>query len=112
MNSDELRAAFTEFWVAKGHLKRPSASLIPHEKSLLFTVAGMVPFMPYFLGEEVPPAKRITTIHSRLLVAAAEWISTIDRRLLVTATKWVAAVRLLRCRSSFIWVVISTSKRP
>ena len=62
MNSDELRSIFTEFWVDKGHLKRASASLIPHEKSLLFTVAGMVPFMPYFLGEEVPPAKRITTI--------------------------------------------------
>ncbi len=62
MNADELRAAFTEFWVSKGHQARASASLIPHEKSLLFTVAGMVPFMPYFLGEETPPSSRITTI--------------------------------------------------
>jgi len=62
MNADELRTAFTDFWVAKGHQARASASLIPHEDTLLFTVAGMVPFMPYFLGEEVPPAKRITAI--------------------------------------------------
>ncbi|MCP3938313.1 MAG: alanine--tRNA ligase [Actinomycetia bacterium] len=62
MNSHELRTAFTEFWAERGHQIRPSASLIPHEPSLLFTVAGMVPFMPYFLGEEVPPAPRVTTI--------------------------------------------------
>jgi len=62
MNADELRNAFTDYWVGKGHQARASASLIPHEDALLFTIAGMVPFMPYFLGEEVPPAKRITAI--------------------------------------------------
>jgi alanyl-tRNA synthetase len=62
MKAEDLRATFTDFWVSKGHQARASASLIPHEKSLLFTVAGMVPFMPYFLGEEVPPSPRITTI--------------------------------------------------
>ena len=62
MKADDLRTAFTDFWVSKDHQARASASLIPHEKSLLFTVAGMVPFMPYFLGEETPPSSRITTI--------------------------------------------------
>jgi len=62
MKADDLRTAFTDFWVSKDHQARASASLIPHEKSLLFTVAGMVPFMPYFLGEEAPPSSRITTI--------------------------------------------------
>lgn len=62
MQAQELRDAFSNFWAERGHEVRPSASLIPHEPSLLFTVAGMVPFMPYFLGTEQPPSKRMTTI--------------------------------------------------
>ncbi len=62
MQAQELRDAFSNFWAERGHEVRPSASLIPHEPSLLFTVAGMVPFMPYFLGTEVPPSLRMTTI--------------------------------------------------
>ncbi|MCY4516350.1 MAG: alanine--tRNA ligase [Acidimicrobiaceae bacterium] len=62
MRAGELREAFSSFWSERGHDVRASASLIPHEPSLLFTVAGMVPFMPYFLGEEVPPTRRMVTI--------------------------------------------------
>ncbi|MDP7066611.1 MAG: alanine--tRNA ligase, partial [Acidimicrobiales bacterium] len=62
MQAGELREAFSKFWNERGHEVRGSASLIPHEPSLLFTVAGMVPFMPYFLGEEQPPASRLCTI--------------------------------------------------
>jgi len=62
MHAAQLRDAFSTFWAERDHQVRASASLIPHEPSLLFTVAGMVPFMPYFLGEENPPASRITTI--------------------------------------------------
>ena len=62
MQAGELREAFSKFWNERGHQVRASASLIPHEPSLLFTVAGMVPFMPYFLGEEQPPSSRLCTI--------------------------------------------------
>ena len=61
MTADELRRAFLDYFVRRGHTEVPSASLIPHDKSLLFTVAGMVPFKPYFVGEEPAPYPRATS---------------------------------------------------
>jgi alanyl-tRNA synthetase len=59
--ADELRRAFIDFFVARGHTEVPSASVIPVDKTLLFTIAGMVPFKSYFVGEETPPYKRATS---------------------------------------------------
>jgi alanyl-tRNA synthetase len=56
--ADELRDSFRDFFVSKDHVAVPSASLIPHDPTVLFTVAGMVPFKSYFVGDEVPPFKR------------------------------------------------------
>jgi alanyl-tRNA synthetase len=61
-NADELRRAFLDFFVERGHTAVESASLIPHDPSLLFTVAGMVPFKPYFVGAETPPYRRATSV--------------------------------------------------
>jgi alanyl-tRNA synthetase len=62
MDANGLRAAFTRFFAERGHAVVPSASLIPHDPSVLFTIAGMVPFKPYFLGEEPAPWPRATSI--------------------------------------------------
>ncbi|MEO5840962.1 MAG: alanine--tRNA ligase [Acidimicrobiales bacterium] len=62
MNANELRRAFVDFFVSREHHHEASASLIPHDPSLLFTVAGMVPFKPYFLGDEVAPWPRAVTV--------------------------------------------------
>jgi len=56
--ADQLRTAFLDFFASKAHAVVPSASLIPHDPTVLFTVAGMVPFKPYFVGDEVPPYSR------------------------------------------------------
>ena len=59
----ELREGFLAFHEEKGHLRRPSASLIPRadDRSTLLISAGMQPQMPFFLGLETPPAP-LTTI--------------------------------------------------
>src|SRR6476646_3379533 len=59
--ADEIRRAFLDFFVARDHTEVPSASVIPVDKTLLFTVAGMVPFKSYFTGEETAPYKRATS---------------------------------------------------
>jgi alanyl-tRNA synthetase len=59
--ADQVRSTFLDFFAAKGHTVVPSASLIPHDPTVLFTVAGMVPFKPYFVGDEVPPYSRAVT---------------------------------------------------
>ncbi len=59
---NELRKMFLEFYESKGHLRLESFSLVPHnDKSLLLINSGMAPLKPYFIGEEVPPRKRVTT---------------------------------------------------
>ncbi len=59
----EIREGFLSFFEEKGHLRRPSASLVPRadDRSTLLTTAGMQPQMPYFLGREQPPAPMTTT---------------------------------------------------
>src|SRR4051812_5680152 len=61
--TNEIREGFLSFFEEKGHLRRPSASLVPRsdDRSTLLTSAGMQPQMPYFLGRETPPGPRTTT---------------------------------------------------
>jgi len=62
MNSDEIRERYLSFFEERAHKRIPSASLVPsaHDPSALLTVAGMHPLKPYFLGQERPPAPRLT----------------------------------------------------
>jgi len=63
-SSNEIRDGFQAFFEEHGHLRVPSASLIPRadDRSTLLTTAGMQPQMPYFLGREQPPAPLTTTV--------------------------------------------------
>ncbi|MEA2202333.1 MAG: alanyl-tRNA synthetase [Solirubrobacteraceae bacterium] len=63
MTSDEIRERYLSFFEERGHRRIPSASLVPsaHDPSALLTVAGMHPLKPYFLGQEAPPAPRLTS---------------------------------------------------
>jgi len=62
MQSSEIRRTFLEFFRERDHRVWPSASLVSNDPSLLFTVAGMVPFKPYFLGDAKPDHPRATSV--------------------------------------------------
>ena len=62
MSTAEIRARFLAHFEAAGHTAVPSASLLLDDPNLLFVNAGMVPFKPYFLGQETPPYDRATSV--------------------------------------------------
>ena len=62
MKANELRQTFTKYFTDRDHKKIHSASLIPHDDSLLFVNSGMVPFKPYFIGESTPESSRAVTV--------------------------------------------------
>ena len=62
MLSQEISKRWIDFFASRGHTVVPSASLISNEPGAMFTIAGMVPFIPYFLGRETPPFSRATSV--------------------------------------------------
>jgi alanyl-tRNA synthetase len=61
VDSLTIRETFLRFFEERGHRRYDSAPLIPNDPSLLLTIAGMVPFKPYFTGDAVPPVTRIVS---------------------------------------------------
>ena len=76
MDGNELRTAFTRYFTERGHQAVPSASLIPHDPSVLFTIAGMVPFKPYFVGDEQAPWPRATSVQKCFRTLDIELVGT------------------------------------
>ncbi|WP_406313805.1 alanine--tRNA ligase [Streptosporangium sp. NBC_01639] len=62
MESAEIARRFLRFFEERGHTAVPSASLVAEDPTLLLVPAGMVPFKPYFLGQQKPPYRRATSV--------------------------------------------------
>jgi alanyl-tRNA synthetase len=83
MSTDEIRETYLSFFESEGHQRVPSASLVPaeYDPSVLFTVAGMVPFKEYFLGHETPPRSRLTDCQKVFRTVDIEVVGTTARHL-------------------------------
>jgi alanyl-tRNA synthetase len=62
LKTAEIRRRWLDFFASKDHEIVPSASLISEDPTLMFTVAGMVPFIPYMTGLVPAPYKRATSV--------------------------------------------------
>ena len=62
MRTAEIRRRWLDYFASKDHEIVPSASLISEDPTLMFTVAGMVPFIPYMTGLVPAPYKRATSV--------------------------------------------------
>jgi alanyl-tRNA synthetase len=70
MTSADIRQKFLDFFASKGHHIVPSAPIVvKNDPTLLFTNAGMNQFKDYFLGNKVPPYKRIADTQKCLRVS-------------------------------------------
>src|SRR5215210_4840313 len=83
MKAAEIRERFLSFFEKNGHLRVPSASLVPssYDPTVLLTTAGMQPFKPYFRGEEEPPSRRLTSCQKSFRTVDIEVVGTTLRHL-------------------------------
>ncbi|MXZ89658.1 MAG: alanine--tRNA ligase [Dehalococcoidia bacterium] len=71
--SDEIRAAFVDFFAERDHRQLPPWPLVPvGDPTTLFTTAGMQQFKPYFTGQDDPPVRRATTVQRAFRVTDIE----------------------------------------
>ena len=76
MLSSEIREKYLRFFEERGHLIAPSDSLLPDDPTVLFNIAGMVQFKPFFSGERMPPRTRMTTSQKCLRTADLDIVGT------------------------------------
>ncbi|AEG44380.1 alanine--tRNA ligase [Isoptericola variabilis] len=62
MRTAEIRQRWLDYFESKGHELVPSVPLVSPDPSILFTIAGMVPFIPYILGTEQAPWPRVASV--------------------------------------------------
>jgi alanyl-tRNA synthetase len=81
MKSFEIKARWNKFFERNGHQVLPSASLISPDPSTLFTIAGMVPFIPYMTGLQTPPSQRLTTVQKCLRTLDIDEVGKTNRHI-------------------------------
>ncbi len=83
MRAQDIRETYLSFFEERGHLRVPSASLVPAalDPSVLLTTAGMQPFKPSFQGREKPPAPRVTDVQKCFRTTDIEEVGNTARHL-------------------------------
>ncbi|HTW18585.1 MAG TPA: alanine--tRNA ligase [Mycobacteriales bacterium] len=81
MKSVDIAARFVRYFEQRGHTVVPSASLVVADPTLLLVNAGMVPFKPYFLGEQPAPYQRATSVQKCVRTGDIDIVGTNSRNI-------------------------------
>ena len=124
MKANDIRKNYLDFFSSKGHYVQNSFSLVPkNDKSLLLINAGMAPLKNYFLGVEVPPAKRMTTCQKCVRTGDIENIGKTARHATffemlgnfsfgdyfkteATAFAWEFVTKVLKIDEEKLWITV------
>ncbi|MDR1447608.1 MAG: alanine--tRNA ligase [Candidatus Ancillula sp.] len=79
MKTAEIKKRWLDFFVKRGHTAYASSSLISPDPTTLFTIAGMVPFIPYMTGAQTPEHSRITTVQKCVRTADIDSVGKTTR---------------------------------
>lgn len=79
MQTADIRRRWLEFFAERGHTVVPSASLVSDDPTLMFTVAGMVPFVPYLTGVVPAPYPRATSVQKCIRTSDIEEVGRTPR---------------------------------
>ena len=79
MRTAEISKRWVDYFAKQGHHIEPSASLVSPDPSLLFTVAGMVPFIPYIIGTDTSPHARIASVQKCIRTKDIEEVGATTR---------------------------------
>ncbi len=79
METAEIRRRWLRYFSERDHAVVPSASVVSDDPTLLFTIAGMVPFIPYLTGQQTPPWKRATSVQKCLRTLDIEEVGRTTR---------------------------------
>ena len=79
MKTADIRQRWLDFFGERSHTVVPSASLVSDDPTLLFTVAGMVPFVPYLTGLVPAPYPRATSVQKCIRTSDIEEVGKTPR---------------------------------
>ena len=121
---NELREQFLSFFESKGHTRLPSYPLVPqNDNSLLLINSGMAPMKKFFLGQETPPNKRVTTCQKCIRTPDIEQVGKTSRhgtffemlgnfsfgdyfKVEATAWAWEFITQVLKMPTDKLWISI------